>query len=128
MQYDLYVTFVVQDEQSGTPRLHHPLHLSDEFLADPGSRGRGGCSDASQHSAHSRPGQRRRQHQTGEEPNHTAGQDVADARETLSVEREGAVGMTHDHCDVLEDDVFPGLTAVPRETADYVANLFGPRH
>ena len=38
MQNHFHVSFVIQDEQSRTPRLHHLLHLVDEILADPGSR------------------------------------------------------------------------------------------
>ena len=65
-------------------------------------------------------------YQTGEEPNHTAAQNVDDPHERLSVEREGAVSTAHDHRDVFEDDVFPGLTVIPCEIDDDVSNLLGP--
>src|SRR5262249_27782178 len=55
-----------------------------------------------------------------------AGQYVGQARERLSVQREGSVGMPDNHRQVQENQVLRGSTATPPEPGDLLADLIGP--
>src|SRR5262249_30648665 len=44
VQYDVYLPLAVQDKEGRRPRLHQPLHLLDEGVADASCGGGGGAS------------------------------------------------------------------------------------
>src|SRR5262249_52739241 len=86
-----------------------------------------GGPSAPEQRADGRTGQRGRQDQAREETHTRAGQDVGKARERLAVEGESAVGMSHNYCNVLENEVLPGLAGAPPQLDNLITDLVGPR-
>src|SRR4051794_28535391 len=83
---------------------------------------------AAQQRADARSCQRGGQDQASEEARTSAGQDVRNAWERLSVDRERPVGMPYDHRNVLEVQGPPDLAGAPPQSRDHLQSLIGPFH
>src|SRR5262249_28460721 len=117
----------VQNEECGSPHLHHRLHIADKGLADSCVATCGGPS-APEQRADGRTGHRGRQDQAGEETRSSAGQDVGKAWERLAVERKSAIGTAHAYRNIPKQEVPSGPTGAPPQLDNLIAALVGPRH